>query len=865
MKKPAATEGGRADPGFEAAYEGEVRALLLERTRVAVLVGMILYSAFWALDLAVAGEHGRAFLSIRLAVVALSALTLALTYTRAGRRLILPLSAGIVLLASFGISAMTVLLGGFGSDYYFGHLLALFFVGFFMPWSPFVTTVFCAVLALGYFVPNLAFHGAGIEMLAPSFFLLGTCVFTMVASVVGDRLRRRDLTLRRRLERAYDELKRLDEAKTRFFANVSHELRTPLTLMFGPVESLLRGEAEAGKTRLLQAVFSNAQRLLRQVNLLLDTAKLESGRLKLEAAPGDLGALVGELVTASAPHAERKGITLTTRGLSDLPEINFDRDKIEVVVANLLSNALKFTPSGGRIEVRTEALEDRVAFEVEDTGPGIPLDQRELIFERFHQVEVSLARGEPGTGLGLALVRELVRLHQGEILLRSEVARGSIFRVEIPRSLVGVPPDRRRAPRRREDRLAQARTEALTAREFEWRSRREVLLADLHLPAEEAAAAAAAAKAPAGAPAVRVVVDNADLRAYLASELGSRYRVLQAGDGQQALEVARASHPDLIISDVMMPRMDGHEFCRLLRQDQALAATPVIMVTAKAGSEALVEGLEIGADDYVTKPFSIDELQARIAAHLRAKDLERQLNERETRLAAIGKMTGTVVHDLKNALMVIQGYSDLVVAEVAEGVEGADLLRDLGQIRSGTERLRRMVEEILDFARGGSIPLRLSPVDAEGYLDGVLEPLASSLRKASIELRATLDPVRGVEVVLDADRIQRVFENLILNSREAIQGADGAERFVAVRAMRDGDGLAVRVADSGPGIAKEIAEHIFEPFASSGKRQGTGLGLVTVRNLVKAHGGDIRIEPKSPEGGAAFTIILPLAGPEEAA
>jgi signal transduction histidine kinase len=552
--------------GFDDVYAEETRQLLTERFRAILTVGAAAYGAFWILDLFVAREHSTTFLLIRAIAVALAMAMLWLSYTELGRRFMIPLSVAMLVVTSLGISAMTVFLGGFTSNYYIGNLLVLFGLGMLMPWRLSVTLTFSLLLTIGYLGPNVIVHGPSLDMLAPTFFVLGTSAVTCMAVVMSDRLRRRDLALRLQLEKVNEDLKQLDEAKMRFFANVSHELRTPLTLLFGPLEMLQSEMMSPHRAQLLESMQTNSRRLLRQVNALLDVAKLEAGRLAFEPIMGDLSELLNELVAASAPHAARKGVLLEAKGLEELAEFPFDYDKVEMIAANLISNAVKFTPKGGRITIRAGLVDDKVAIEVQDTGPGIPEDELEQIFERFHQVDSSLSREHEGTGLGLSLARELARLSEGDITVRSQVGRGTIFQVELPLEPTPERPERRRRARRREDQLSQARTEVLAAREYADRSRRETLLADVDLP-RLSEVTDELFEAAAGAQRVLLVDDNVDLRTFLASRLSRLYRVETAEDGIDGLDVARRTRPDLIVSDIMMPRMDGHEFCRRLRDD----------------------------------------------------------------------------------------------------------------------------------------------------------------------------------------------------------------------------------------------------------------------------------------------------------
>jgi signal transduction histidine kinase len=846
-------------PGFEEAFRAENRRLFVERARFLLWAALVLFPTFWLLDLAVAPARAMVFLGIRAAVAAVYLAALAAVYSRFAERLAQPFVMVGTLASAAGIAVMSSLLGGFTSNYFAGNIIVIFAIGVFLPWRPLAAAVLCALIVATDLGVNLAAHGPSRAMIGPLFFLAGSSVFTCLATVSSRRTQRRDLSLRLRLEKANEDLKELDETKTRFFANVSHELRTPLTLLLGPLETLL-GEEEDGERRvLLESMETNARRLLRQVNALLDGAKLESGRLRLEPEPGNVGAFLAELVEAARPLAERRGLRLETERLEEVPDSVFDPHKVEIIAANLLSNALKFTPRGGRVIVRAGGgsgpQTDEVSFEVEDDGPGVPADELERIFDRFHQVDGSSSREHGGTGLGLALARELARLHGGNVLVRSRLEAGSTFRVELPRDPGVAVVDRRRRPRRREDQLVQVRADAQAAREYALRSMRETLLADVDLP--RLGSETPRPQPPDEAPRLLLVEDNADLRSFLAARLARRYRVETAADGAAGFEAAQRYRPDLVVTDVMMAGVDGLELCRRLKADPAFVATPVILLTARAGTDAVAEGLDAGADDYVVKPFALRELEARIAAHLRAREIERQLHERESRLAAIGQMTSAVVHDLRNPLTLVKGYADLAHALAVRGGDAATIARELETVRSESDRLRRMIEEILDFARGGSPRLALETVPARGFLDEVLQPLAADLRERDFEVWIDLRLDAALQISLDRDRIQRVLENLLSNAREALATWTVAKR-VWVRARVEEGRLAVRVADSGPGIPEDAVEHLFEPFATTGKKQGTGLGLVTVRNLVKTHGGEVRVETKAPEGGAAFTVLLPL-------
>ena len=407
------------------------------------------------------------------------------------------------------------------------------------------------------------------------------------------------------IERQALRLRELDEAKTRFFADVSHEFRTPLTLTIGPLEDLLGGEhggLSPGVSEQLEMALRNSRRALRQVNRLLDLAKLEGGAMRIAAAPGDAVARVRDMVATFRPQAERKGIAVTTRWPIVAPHVYFDAQLFEQAVANLLSNAVKFTPEGGTIhvEARTEAGEPAgwFAVTVRDTGPGIPEADQRHVFERFHQLAGARSPLSPGTGIGLSLTREIVELHGGRIDVASQVGAGSAFTIRLKLGHAHLSSEMI-APAGEVDEAG-----SLPA----W------LLADA-TPRRRAATEGDeddAMPLPEDAQTVLLVEDDEDVRAYLHGLLAPHFRVIEAVDGDAGLATARRTPPDCIVSDVMMPGMDGDALCRALRRDPDLDWIPILLLTARASTEHRLEGLAIGADDYLAKPFHARELLLRV-------------------------------------------------------------------------------------------------------------------------------------------------------------------------------------------------------------------------------------------------------------
>ena len=426
-------------------------------------------------------------------------------------------------------------------------------------------------------------------------------------------------------------LAELDRAKTAFFSNVSHEFRTPLTLMIGPVSDMLgRGSNLRGDdyTQLL-LVHRNGLRLLKLVNTLLDFSRIEAGHVQGLYEPTDLAALTSDLVSVFRSAVERAGLRLIVECPPLGEPIYVDRDMWEKVVLNLVSNALKFTLQG-EIAVKLRLKDGAAELSVRDTGSGIPAKELPRVFERFHRVQGAKARSTEGTGIGLALVQELVRLHGGSIHVESTEGEGTTFVVNIPRGRAHLP----------EDRVQTSRTLASTAlgatpyveEALRWLPDARSAEASEIVPREELSSEmhqAARADERSGASRSRILVadDNADMRDYLRRLLSERYDVETVGDGGTAFASASKHAPDLILSDVMMPEMNGFELVERLRADAKLSAIPIVLLSARAGEEARVGGMESGADDYLIKPFSARELLARVQTHLELARVRKQNQE----------------------------------------------------------------------------------------------------------------------------------------------------------------------------------------------------------------------------------------------
>ncbi len=431
----------------------------------------------------------------------------------------------------------------------------------------------------------------------------------------------------RELKRA-EALAEIDRAKTIFFSNVSHEFRTPLTLMLGPLEEILHrgGDSLSIPRGELELVHRNGIRLLKLVNTLLDFSRIEAGRVQAVFEPTDLAGLTEDIASAFRSTIERAALEYIV-DCRRLPEPAYvDRDMWEKIVLNLISNAFKFTFAGS-IKIELKPAGDRIELSVSDTGVGIPETELARIFERFHRVEGVGGRTHEGTGIGLALVQELVRLHGGSVRLESTVGMGSTFTVSIPQGTAHLPADRISAGRTVSS--AGAAASAYVEEASRW-----LPDAGESLPTAPIFAADSVQAPHTQTATGRILLadDNADMRAYIRRLLGDNYEVETVVNGVEALASAHRNPPDLILTDVMMPEMDGFALLKELRASEETRTIPVILLSARAGEDARVEGLEAGADDYIVKPFTSRELLARVGAHLALSRLRRETAERERQL-----------------------------------------------------------------------------------------------------------------------------------------------------------------------------------------------------------------------------------------
>jgi signal transduction histidine kinase len=674
--------------------------------------------------------------------------------------------------------------------------------------------------------------------------------------------------------RAYEEerkraeaLAEIDRAKTTFFSNVSHEFRTPLTLMLGPLEDTLADPMLSPQTtQHLQVAHRNSIRLLKLVNTLLDFSRIEAGRLDAVYEATDISTLTTELASMFRSATEKAALNLVVDCSPIDREVYVDREMWEKIIFNLLSNAFKFTFEG-EIVVTLRELGQNIELEVSDTGTGIPAGELPHLFERFHRVKGARGRSYEGSGIGLALVQELARLHGGDVRVRSEVGQGSTFTVSIPTGSAHLPADRLGGERS----VASPRLhrQSWVDEVLKWLPDADNEVIGLHELDLVSATATSTAQ-----PRARILLadDNADMRDYVRRLLSPKFDVVAVADGETAAGLARSEEFDLVLSDVMMPKLDGFGLLKSLRADDKTSTMPVILLSARAGEEARVEGMGAGADDYLVKPFSARELLARVEAHLNLQRLRREseaavleLMAREKEARASAEIANRIKddflailsHELRTPLNAIVGWTHLLKSgKLSE----RDRERGIDVIDRNAAAQRAIIDELLDISRivTGKLKLDPRPVELSTVIDGAIDAVRPAAEAKNIQIATTIERNAGL-VMGEAVRLQQIIWNLLSN---AVKFTPNHGR-VEVELKSAGTKLKLIIRDTGEGIDQEFLPHIFERFRqadTSSKRVhgGLGLGLSIVRSLVNMHGGEVQAASNGKGKGARFTVTLPV-------
>jgi signal transduction histidine kinase len=628
-------------------------------------------------------------------------------------------------------------------------------------------------------------------------------------------------------------LAEVDRSKTAFFSNVSHEFRTPLTLMLGPLEELLQQDLPGIKEN-IESTYRNAQRLLKLVNNLLDFSRVEAGRVQAMYQPVNLSQLTADLSSSFRSIIEKAGMKLDVQCETFTEQIYADKEMWEKIVLNLLSNAFKYTMEGS-ISVRLFQSGHHAVLQVEDTGTGIPEKELPHMFKRFHRVEQAVGRTHEGSGIGLSLVHELVYLHGGQVEVTSELGKGSCFTVQIPFGKAHLPAELV------SDTEKQVDTNILKGaflREAEALLDNEGLIVGDLTSTDDT---------------ILVVDDNTDMRQYLTRILAPHYIVKTAVNGQDALQKIRQEKPALVLSDIMMPVMDGKGLLHHLKTDIHTSYIPLIFLSARAGEEARVDGLEDGADDYLVKPFSAKELLSKIKTQItisktllqRTNDLKTANEELVRTNQQLGDFAYISSHDLQEPLRKIQTFADILLEDAPSSSK-----RYLEKIITSANRMSKLIADLLNYSKLIKTD-ELEDVDLNQIIHQVLNDFELVTRKKNAVVQvAHLPVVKGVPV-----QMNQLFYNLLGNALKFTR----EEPAIKVTTELELPFYKITVKDNGIGFDQKYAEQIFTIFQRLVKHdhyEGTGIGLTICRKIVENHNGFITVHSE-PGKGTAFTVHLP--------
>lgn len=646
-------------------------------------------------------------------------------------------------------------------------------------------------------------------------------------------------------------LMELDKSKTAFFSNVSHEFRTPLTLILAPLEdalSLLSDDLNAEPRESIKMAHRNAMRLLRLVQTLLDFSRIEARRSTANYEAVDLSLLTSDLASIFRSAIERAGLEFRVRCESLSDQIYVDRDMWEKIVLNMISNAFKFTFKGF-IEVALVDRGDTLQLVVSDSGIGISNDDMAKIFERFHRIEGGRARTYDGSGIGLALVKELVEMHGGTIHACSREGEGSQFIVTLMKGCAHLPKDRIN----------------LRTKSVEKDISRNIFVEEAlgWLPDKERLTVVSKSEGDRNrGSGARILVadDNADMRHYLSRLLSKRWLVVEASDGEEAWSLMQVQHFDLILCDVMMPRLDGFGLLKKLRNDPALQAIPLILLSARAGEESRIEGLQTGADDYLIKPFSAREVLARIQAHLQIAAVRKAAADDRMASEAKSAFLANMSHEIRTPLGAITGFAELLMnmnLSDKERIEYTEAIRRNGRL------LTHIVNDILDFSKveSGMLSIETLNISLTAMLEELATLFSAIASRKGIRFLISSEGTIPKRIATDPTRLQQVLINVIGNAIKFTQTGQ-VEVFVSAQ-PRENDAvrLMFRVKDSGLGISADQRKRLFQAFVQADVSTtrnfgGTGLGLVLARKLANALGGDVELVESELGVGSTFLISI---------
>ncbi len=842
-----------------------------QRLRIALLIATPSFLAGVLLDYFVYPEHLRDILLLRLLVAGCFTVIYAINQTFPNRRTqVLVLGITTALVANLTFIFMVWMTEGGISPYYAGINLIILGLSVIFPWNVWETLAVCVASLLGYVLACFA-HGNLFEpevfsiFFNNTFFILITSVICVVSSHVQSQARFEDFRLRHQLDLQNQELQAVDRMKTNFFSNVTHELRTPLTLILGPIETALKKPEQLDPRVHDQILIAqkNCLRLLKLINDLLDLTRMEGVEGGLNKQPVQLDSFLGGLTDSIRHLALAKGLTLRHEPPAHPLSVPADPARLEKVVLNLLTNAVKFTPSGGNITVSSRTEGDFVVVEVKDTGKGIAPEELPRIFERFYQTKGGSDNQSQGVGIGLSLAKEITERHGGHLEAQSVPGQGTTFSVHLPATDSGEP--QAGAERVKTPALEESPEVAVEPFLDAFRSADRVLV-------NRSASDGPVKVIGSGDRKILVIDDEPDMLQYVSQSLAENHRVIQATHGRNAESLVREHQPELAVVDWMLPERDGLSICQGLRSHEEFQDLKIIMLTARVDEESKIKALRSGADDFLTKPFSSVELLTRVdnlianrtlqvTLRERKEELERtlrQLQETESKLIqsekmnALGSLSAGLLHEVNNPLNYAYSAVQLLTMDL-ESFD-SDTQETIGDIKEGMERVRDVITDLKTFAYPEK-PGQISSFT-------VVEAFRLALKIASRDVEVAeikVDLPEDLQLRGQKTQITHVFINLLSNAGKALIQSEDDDRpkVIRVTGKEDSESITVVFSDTGCGMGAEVKSRVFEPFFTTRDvGSGMGMGLSICHTIIENHGGKIRVESTENEG-STFTIEFP--------
>jgi signal transduction histidine kinase len=885
-------------PEIRKAYQEWDRTATIYNFKIACCLGIVLMPGGAVIDHFVYPELARPFLLLRLLCSVLVGAFMLVLLTPFARSYYRGLGVALAMLPSFFMSLLVYLSDGPHSTYYAGLNLVLLTVAFVMHWT-FRESLLAVLLSVVMYVmacglnhevkrwSDLVVDGTFLTNL---WFLSLTGIIVTTGRFFHSQSRFREFALRYELDRnkqmleeSNRKLVELDQIKSRFFANISHELRTPLTLLIAPLEMLLqRFELDRDTKSLLATMHSNSMRLLKLINDLLDLVRLESGRMEVKQEPVDISEFVKAIASAARQVAEDKRLRLDTVIDPSLGVILADRDKLDKIVLNLVFNALKFTPSGGRVELKAERQQDEFLLCVTDTGMGIAEKHLPHVFDRFWQADGSSKRKYQGLGIGLALVKELVDVQGGNVSVTSEEGKGTVFAVRLPhrpaeRALPQSPAELEPEQNDGAD-VPEENGSTVTSEEWLANLYRRAELFPALTPVQESLRPVETER-NGNQPTILVADDEPDMLRFLKSQLSIHYHVLEAVDGQQAIEKACQFLPDIILLDMMMPEKDGLQACRELRERTSTQTIPIVLLTARADEETKLSALSAGASDFLAKPFSTTELHVRIKNLVESHEYQgkltkqnqvlestiEQLKETETqlvqseKLASLGRMSAGIIHEINNplnfattGLFTLRNKARHIAPEQRD--EYQEILKD---VEDGVTRVKNIVSDLRMFTH--------PETESRDQVD-VSEIVTASLRFLSNEWKNKVQIEQKLpehhSIWANKNKLIHVVTNLLQNSLDALKNKtfENERPTIWIEGEVAAGRSTVIIRDNGTGIAQEHLDKIFDPFyTTKDVGQGMGLGLAICYRIVQDCEGRIQVRTE-PGKFCEFRLEFPVKG-----